>query len=174
MSDVILGYHFTGGTLRDGRQIPPSGTWLRHEGPIVPCRSGLHASEHPFDALQYAPGPLLHRVELRGDIAKHGNPTDKHVGRERRILATIDATGLLRRFACDMAMSVLPDDAPQVVRDYLTTADESLRHAAKDAARDAAWGAAWDAAWDAAWYAARDSHRTEFMRRVEAAFKGVQ
>ena len=44
-------YHFTGDTLRDGRPIPKPGVWLKHDGPVIPCKSGLHASEHPFDAL---------------------------------------------------------------------------------------------------------------------------
>ena len=58
-------YHFTGSTLRDGSPIPEPGVWLKHDGPIVPCASGLHASEHPFDALAYAPGNMLHKVNLR-------------------------------------------------------------------------------------------------------------
>ena len=95
----MLGYHFTGDKLRDGRPVPPVGEWLEHEGEIVPCQSGLHASECSYDALQYAPGHLLHRVELEGDIVPHGDPSDKWVGRKRRIISTIDAEPLLRDFA---------------------------------------------------------------------------
>lgn len=91
----MLAYHFTGETLRDRRPIPEIGDWLEHSGPVVPCRSGLHASEHPFDALIFAPGKFLHLVELEGDLASHGDPVDKWCGR-RRILKTIDATDLLR------------------------------------------------------------------------------
>ena len=158
------GYHFTGKTLRDGRPIPPIGEWLEHDGPLVPCKSGLHASAHPFDALKYAlkyaPGNMLHRVELEGDLVLHGDPPDKCVGRRRKIIATIDATSLLREYARWCASQVLYLwDAPQVVRDYLATGDESLRDAARDAAEAAAWdagdaaGAARDAARDAAWAA---------------------
>jgi hypothetical protein len=164
----ITGYHFTGDTLRDGRPIPTVGAWLKHEGDIIVCQSGLHASKHPFDALQYAPGNKLHKVILRGDLQTHGEPIDKYVGRERKILATIDAEKLLRDFARGSALKVMHLwNAPEIVKDYLETGDESLRAAARDAAwdtawavaRDAAWDAAWDTAWDAAWAVARYSAR---------------
>ena len=149
-------YHFTGDTLRDGRPIPAIGEWLDHPGPIVPCESGLHASEHPFDALQFAPGPMLHLVELDGEIQTHGNPPDKIVGRRRRIVASIDATDLLREFARWCALQVVHLwQCPDVVRRYLETGDESIRVAARDAVRAAAWDSAWAAAKDAAWAAAR-------------------
>lgn len=195
----MIGYHFTNTALRDGRPIPPIGEWLEHDGPIVRCESGLYASEHPFDALQYAPGPILHRVELEGDLAAHGYPVDKWVGQRRRILATIDATELLREFARWCALQVIHLwDAPPVVREYLETGDESKRSAAGAAAYDAAAAAAnvdvdvesaanaaadaagsdaWDAAADAAWDAwdatdAGDAHtRKRFAEMVEAAFR---
>jgi len=170
---TMLGWHFTGDTLRDGSPIPAIGEWLSVDGDIKPCVRGLHASEHPFNALLYAPGPILHRVELEGDLVPHGNPTDKYVGRSRKILKSHDATTLLRRFACDQALAVLPDEAPQIIREYLTTTDATKRVAAWDAAkaatkRDAAWDAAVDAAraasasaatW-AAWNAARSAARS--------------
>ena len=159
---IHQGYWFSGDKLRDGRPIPKIGTWLRHKGPLVPCESGLHWSACPFDALQYAPGPLLHRVECRGKTIPHGNPIDKFCSRERRIVATIDATYLLRRFAADQALGVAHLwSMPQIVRKYL----ESLDEAKRDAARDAAWAAARAAALDAA----RAAARQEFVRRVDAA-----
>jgi len=147
----MIGYHFTGDILRDGRPIPAVGEWLEHDGPVVPCKSGLHASEHPFDALTYAPGGMLHLVELDGDLASHGDPVDKWVGRRRRIIASIDATALLREFARWCALQVIDLwDAPAVVRDYLTTGEESLRADAEAAALSAALVAARDAvAWAA-------------------------
>ena len=157
----MLGYHFVGETLRDGRPIPPDGEWLIYEGPVVPCKSGLHMSEHPFDALKYAQGATLCLVELDGDIVAHGTPEqDKHVGRRRRILIRADATTMLRRFAADQALSVAHLwDMPDIVREYLTTLDDSKRAAARDAA--------WDAAW-AAWAAAV---RIEFKFSVDALLK---
>jgi hypothetical protein len=74
----------------------------------------------------------------------------------------------IRKLACDFALEVADLwDMPVLVREYLTTRNESLRAAARDAARDAAWSAARaaaraaarDAARDAAWSAARDAAR---------------
>ena len=159
---TIRGYHFTGATLRNGEPIPGIGVWLKHAGPVVPCESGLHMSEHPLDALQYAPGNTLHLVELRGDLINHeGNygRRDKWVGRERRILASRDAEGMLRAFARRCALDVVHLwKAPDVVKLYLESGDESLRAAARDAA------------WDAAWDAARDAQRIRFAADVDRLF----
>ncbi len=133
----MLAYHFTGERLRDGRPLPAIGEWLVHEGPIIPCESGLHGSVHPYDALQYRLGHMLHHVEIDGEIVEHGG--DKIAGRRRRILATIDATQLLSEFARRRAASVLHlFDAPDVVRTYLTTGRDDLMDAA-DRASTAAY-----------------------------------
>jgi len=172
----MLAYHFTRDKLRDGRPVPPVGEWLEHEGEIDPCVCGLHASEHPFDALRYSPGNMLHRVALEGDLQPHGDPPDKWAGRRRRILATIDAEPLLREFARWCAIQVIDLwAAPPIVREYLETGDECRREAAREAAREAgaageaAW-AAWAAAWAAAWEAAWAEQRAKFREMVEAAF----
>lgn len=134
----LLAYHFVGESLRDGRAIPADGEWLVHDGAVKLYASGLHASIAPFDALQYAPGNTLCLVELRGTIVRGD---DKVVASERRIIKRIDAEPLLREFARWSALQVIELwDAPDVVRQYLTTGDESLRAAAWAAARDAAWG----------------------------------
>ncbi len=133
----MLAYHFTGETLSDGRPLPAIGEWLVHEGPIIPCESGLHGSVHPYDALQYRLGHMLHHVEIDGEIVEHGG--DKIAGRRRRILATIDATQLLSEFARRRAAGVLHlFDAPDVVRTYLTTGRDDLMDAA-DRASTAAY-----------------------------------
>jgi hypothetical protein len=168
-------YHFTNGNkLRDGRSLPAIGEWLEHEGPLVPCAQGLHASEHPMDALKYAPGCLLHLVELGGEMVSH--EMDKWCARRRKVLATIDAEPLLREFARWCALRVIHLwDYPLIVRQYLETGNESIRATAEhltwgearnaargaawDASRDAARGAAWDASRDAARGAARDAAR---------------
>ena len=164
---MIRAYHFVGDTLRDGRPIPADGEWLVHGGEVVMCESGLHASRDPFDALQYAPGPVLCLVECEGIVSED---KDKLVCRRRKIIARFDATDTLRAFARWCALSVIHKwDAPQVVRDYLTTGDESLR----DVARAAAWGATWDAeraatelaaAWDAARAAAERAAERDIAR----------
>lgn len=161
-------WHFTGDTLRDGSPIPAVGEWLKFEGEIIPCEQGLHASLEPFDALRYAPGALLHLVELRGDkkrkIKKHGEPCDKVVGCQRKIIASIDATDLMRQFARECALDVIHLwDAPEIVVNYLKTGDAAIRAAARAAARDAAR--------DAAWAAARAAQRKKFNEMVYAQFE---
>jgi hypothetical protein len=160
-STDVYAYHFVGEKLRDGRPIPPDGEWLVHEGEMVICESGLHASKRPMDALAYAPGRTLCLVECEDIVDEHA---DKFVCRRRKIVKRIDATELLWKASREFALSVIHLwDAPQVVRDFLTTGDESLRAAARaaagaaawDAARAAARAAAWAAAWDAARAAAR-------------------
>ena len=142
---AVLAWHFTGDALRDGRAIPAVGETLRHDGVLVLCKSGLHASERMIDALQYAPGPRLHRVRCEGDIVSEQY---KLVCRERTILwSHCVSDDLLRAFARSQALSVIHLwNAPEIVRLYLETGDESIRAAARDAARAAAWAAARDAA----------------------------
>ena len=89
--DIVLAYHFVGSTLRDGRPVSPDGEWLVHDGRVEMCKLGLHASRHPFDALRYAPGATLCRVECAGIVQEDA---DKLVCRRRRIVARIDATEL--------------------------------------------------------------------------------
>ena len=129
---MIRAYHFVGDKLRDGRPVPPDDDWLIHNEPIMMCESGLHASRHPFDALMYAPGPVLCLVDC-DEIDAEEN--DKLVCRRRRIVARFDATALMRTFARQCALDVIHLwDAPQVVREYLTTGDESLKASTEIAA----------------------------------------
>ena len=144
----------------DGREIA-KGRTHKVEGKLALCSHGLHASVRPIDALQYAPGPILWRVKLGGEILKG---EDKLCASARTYLWGFDATAMLREFARKCALDVIHLwNAPEVVKTYLTTGDESLRAAARDAAwaaaRAAAWDAAWAAAWDAAWAAARAAAR---------------
>jgi len=192
-------YHFTADTLRDGRPIPPVGEWLEHTGPIFPCESGLHASADPFDALKYAPGAIIHLVEIDGELVPHGDPVDKVAGRRRKIIKTIDATKLLREFARWCALRVIHLwDCPDVVRRYLETGDESMCDSVRDTAfassqkytlesdQYAAMASVWysaspiasHSAWFSAWFSAlaecgdsaRDAHRAKFRELVNAAF----
>ena len=61
------------------------------------CEFGLHASTRPIDALKYAPGAIICRVELGGKIIKGD---DKVVASERTITWQADATNTLHEFAC--------------------------------------------------------------------------
>lgn len=160
-------YHFVGEKLRDGSPVPANGVTLKHDGPIKMCASGFHASREAFDALTYAPGNTLCRVHCCGPFMD-GN--DKLVCTERTIVSRINAEKLLRDFARACALDVIHLwDAPDVVRDYLSTGREEIRDAAwnaawaaagtgaVDAAAAAAVDAAGDAAWDAAWATAQNA-----------------
>jgi hypothetical protein len=178
MSKEVLAWHFVGDALRDGRPVPADGVTLKHKGKLELCASGLHASERLIDALEYAPGPILCRVQMGGTIKKE---SDKLVARQRTILWRIDSTDVLRKFARQCALDVAHLwNMPPVVRQYLETGDESLsaaawsaawaaaRDAARAAARDAAWAAARDAAWVAR-AAARDAARAAASAAAWAA-----
>ena len=183
----------------DGRKVVLGETHSLTGGKIIACARGFHGSEHPFDALQYAPGPYLYQVEQWGSIVREN---DKLASRHRKYLAMIDATPLLLQFSREQALSVIHLwNAPDVVKRYLETGDESLRLAARGAAAEAAWStsageaaraaawaaaewsaAAWsaarvalarEAAWEAAWTvatAARSAARSRFAELVEEAF----
>jgi len=177
-----LAWHFTAGTLRDGRSIPPIGETLRHDGPVVPCESGLHASEQLIDVLQYAPGLHLHRVTLGGQIVRHGVLTDKLCASERTILwslpevvmipvivewARVVAMRAVRKTLAAVlraAAEGMSDDDAAMLRGHAdrceAAQDLDAAWAAASAARDAASAAlaATRVAWAAA-SAARDAAR---------------
>ena len=165
-------YHFVGDTLRDGRPVPADGEWLEHDGPIVICAFGLHASRRPWHALTYAPGPVLCLVEV-DQVSEEWE--DKLVARRRRIVRRADLTADLRAFARQCARDVLHLwDAPDVVRRYLETGDDSLRAAAYDAAGAAAWEAGRAAAWSAAWATAREAAMAAAMAARDAAMAAAR
>lgn len=190
MTEPILAWHFlhNSGLLRDGRQPPPDGVWLEHEGPIVICESGLHASVRAIDALNYTLGSLVCRVECEGDVQF---ADDKLVCRRRRILWRADATAALRLFARRQALSVAHLwDIPDAMYQFLETGDEALRdvayravstlwitarfdsHAARFgayAARDAVSTAR--IASHAARYAARDAAHSTVLAASRAAIR---
>ena len=184
---MTLAWHFVGDTLRYGEPIPADGKLLHHTGSVVICRSGLHASERIIDALTYAPGNIICRVECDDIIDEQ---RDKLVCRERTILWRVDGEELLREFARKCALDVIHLwDAPQVVIPYLQTGDPELQDAARataEAARATAEAAAWDAAArdaaaaasaaaaaraaaEAARDAARDAQNTRLEQMVQAA-----
>ena len=163
VSDMTLAWHFADTQMRDGTPLGAPGEIEIHHGPLVMYVSGLHASERLLDALRYAPGSLLRRVRLGGEILRDN---DKMVASRREVLWECDMTPALRLFARRCALDVAHLwDMPPVVREYLMTGREDIMDAAWDAARAAAraaaWAAtraaAWDAAADAAWDAAGDA-----------------
>lgn len=154
MSSEIDAWHFVGITLRDGRHVPADGVTLCHDGPLVPCEQGLHGSERIIDALGYATADTICKVRLGGTVIRD---LDMITATRRTILWCVDVETELRAFARWCALQVLPLwDAPDVMRLYLETGDETLRADAFTEALEAE-GVIWPAsdASDAAWKAAK-------------------
>ena len=196
----LLAWHFLPEDRRlrfGGRTLVEPGQTLTVEPPLELCSRGLHASVRPIDALSYAPGPILCRVALSGEIIHDG---DKVCAQHRTVLWMADATRTLHLFACDEAERALRAteiddsrcfDAIATKRRWIdgkATGEELA--AARAAAWAAASAAAWDAAWAAAsaaasaaaraaasaaaWAAARAAAREAQNERLTAAFFGLQ
>jgi len=165
------GWHFLPNDRRlangDGREITP-GSVTSVGGSIELCKRGLHASKKPLDALRYASGEVVSRVELRGDILEGD---DKACATERRVLWMADATDTLHEFACWCAEEALTREREagrepdarlwaaietkrawlrgEASKNELVVAWAASRAAAKYAAYSAAQAAARDAAYAA-------------------------
>jgi len=166
---TFYAWHFTGDKLRNGSPLPEVGKWEHFSGKLELCKSGLHWSRDPFDALQHAPGATLRRVEIKGDFLEQ---EDKGCSHYRRTVYQFDATDLLRYFARVQALSVIhlyPNGTDDVVFNYLMTGDESLRNAARSAAESAARYAARAAAQSAAWSAARSAAESAAQSAARSA-----
>ena len=165
-------YHFLKAdmTAESGQEEP----WVIGEkrsikGEIALCERGYHSAPTPWEALTYAPGPMLCEVQVARPVAKD---RDKQVSRTRLLIAAVDVTSILHEFACGCAEDVLPlfeqshphDSRPrkaietkrrwlrgEATDQELAAARAAARGAARAAAGDAAWGAARAAAGDAAW-----------------------
>ena len=128
-----------------------------YTGEIVPCHSGLHASPTPWDALTYAPGPIIWVVDIPDNAISHENPIDKYAASSRKYLFKLDTTKILRQFAAQCALDVFDKwSPPDVVREYI---EGTARGEDKSSIRDAAWGAA------------RDAQRTNFNRMIAGALE---
>ena len=176
--EKILAWHFTEGTtLRDGQPLEVGKTYT-YEGEVKICKSGYHASRRLIDALRYAPGAQISRVECWGDVQEQD---DKLVARNRTVLWTIDATMILHEFACrvaEIALSKVTNPDPRSLaaikakRKWMKgkISDKDL-DAALSAAESAALSAAWSAARSAAESAAESEFGTLLTQMVEDAHK---
>ena len=95
--EKILGWHFLRADRRlgcgDGRAVV-DGEVLTYTGDEPPecCARGMHASPEVWQALHYAPGAVLCRVEVSGDIH---HQDDKFTGRRRLVVWSADAATVL-------------------------------------------------------------------------------
>ena len=193
----MIGWHFLTSDRKlrygDGRTVTVGQVFTQeyphgeYDAPTL-CSSGMHASSRALDALGYAPGVIICKVDISGGIV-HGH--DKSVAESRRVLAMADAGGALHEFACWCAEQALlreraagrePDrrswNAIEAKRKWSRgeVTDEELA-AAYAAAADAAYaaGAAADAAYAAyaaAYAAAADAAgaRAAYAVAADAAY----
>ena len=138
----------------DGRVVEVGKTY-ECKGEIILCKNGMHASVNIIDALKYAPGPVLCRVELEDDLKID---TDKIAGRKRKVLAMEDVSKILHLFAIDCAeraLSKIDNPDPRLIK-ALEVKKKWMKGEVTDQelieAREGAWravAAEWDAAWEA-------------------------
>jgi hypothetical protein len=176
---------FHGGT---GRWVKRR--WRTVDGPLSPCRNGIHYCRR--DQLVTWLGPAIWLFE-DGSPEETVDAGDKMVTRRGRIVERVESWNdtTARLFAADCAEAVLPifesdrpgDDRPrraiEVARMFArgecgAAARDAAWAAAWAAARDAAWAAAWDAAWAAAGAAARDAARAAARAAAWAAAGAAQ
>jgi hypothetical protein len=159
--DKILAWHFLpddGRLANRNRRKVEVGKTYSVRWPIAICENGMHGARRLIDALSYAPGAVVERVEIWGDVVEHN---DKLCGRHRKCLALVDVTRLLHEFACDVAEDALKMAKVKDKRSW--AAIEMKRKWLKGKATNDELAAAGDAAWDAAW----DKYNTWLTERVE-------
>ena len=129
------------------------GRWMKAHGEIEMCQNGMHGSKRILDALHFAPGPIVCRVEIDGEIECG---SDKIVGRRRKVIWMLDATNTLHEFACrcaEDALALIKNPDPRTI-----AAIEAKRKWVRGEITDQDLAAARNAAWDA-WAAAGDAAR---------------
>ncbi len=160
MSNRIIAWHFLPNNRRfrfgDGRKAEV-GRVYSVEPPLKLCMRGLHASRRIYGALDQAPGSVLGRVVSSGEMI-HGDY--KLCAEHREYLWIADVKQTLRDHARWCALQVIDHwDAPDFVRQYFESGDESLRGeawAAAHAASKSHTGAlSWAASRAAVWAASR-------------------
>jgi hypothetical protein len=132
--------------LRDGQPLKV-GKLYKHPGKLGMCVSGYHASIDIGDALSYAPGFTVSRVECSGEIEQQD---DKLVCSQRKALWTLDAKAIILKWSIRIATDAVKT-AKKVCNDKAWNAWADLWISGKDrtySAANAAYAAA-DAAYAA-------------------------
>lgn len=179
--------------LYEPRTLVEPSQILRVKGPLALCSVGLHASVRALGALQYAPGPIVCRVQLGGKILRGD---DKACATKRTCVWMADATRTLHEFACWCAENALRTAKIEDRRCWVAietkmrwiegeATDEELeaaRAAPWAAARAASWTASWEAAraasraaaWTAPWEAAREAAWEAQNKRLEEMLESLR
>jgi len=153
MSKKIIAWHFLPNDCKfrhgDGHRAEVGHVYSA-KTPLDLCGWGLHASVNIHDALNYAPGHMIGRVVLSGEII-HGD--DKLCAARREYMWIADAKQALRDHArwCALQVTESGDAARRAAMDAAwSTAWDTESSAARDASRRSARDAAWAAAFSAA------------------------
>jgi hypothetical protein len=104
----ILAWHWLAEDKRlryDDKRLVRTGSRLSATGPLRLCHNGMHASILARHSLTYAPGPIICRVKLSGEIL---TSDDKLCARTREVLWMADATAALWEHALWCAEQALP------------------------------------------------------------------
>ena len=192
----ILAWHFlpNDGCLRNGNgREGQYGKWRNpkvracvvyvHKGPIEPCKRGLHASIKATDALRFASGTVVTRVECWDRVEHEGG--NKLVCGHRKVLWVADATKPIQLWAlwcAEEALKLVPKPDPRSIaaidagRKFLDgkiTLDElNAAYAAAYAAANAAANAAYAAA-NAAYAAYAAVEYIDFCKLADKAVKTI-
>ena len=159
--DKILAWHFLpddGKLAHRNRRKVEVGKTYSVRGPIEICKNGMHGARRLIDALYYAPGAVVERVEIWVDVVGQGA---KLCGRYRKCLAIADVTRVLHEFACDVAEDALKVAGVKGKRSWAAIETKRKWLDGKATNEELA------AAWDAARAAARDKYNTWLTERVE-------
>ena len=127
-SEKVLAWHFIANDHKlrfgDGREVI-TGETLTVSSDRRLYDHGLYASKDILDALKYASGTTLCRVEISGDIASESN---KIVGSSRTCLWMINIDKILSEFACrcvERAFKCIKGDQRSI--DAISTARAYIR-----------------------------------------------
>ena len=121
MSKSILAWHWLPQDRRLAygiRTLVEEGMVLEVGEPLELCNHGLHASKNILDAMRYAKGPIICRVELSG---KFVFDQSKFCATRRKCLWMMDAKEVLRDYIVDRLNGLMP-----VVKDVIISRIRNL------------------------------------------------
>jgi hypothetical protein len=161
----ILAWHWTNGMkLRDGQPLKV-GKLYTHTGKLEMCAIGYHASTDIRDALSYAPGFTVSRVECSGEMII-GN--DKLVCTRRKAIWSFDAKKVVLAWSIRVATDAVKS-AKKICHDPTWNIWADLWISGKNRTADAAYVAARVAARAAAYAAARAADAADAADAARAA-----
>ena len=122
------------------------GEWFKHDGKVILCQSGFHASERIIDAIGYVNCEILSYVEVRGDSDIQ---EDKQAWSEMKIIKTYEWTKEMSVksaiFAAEKVIGIYEEKYPKDnrPRNAIEVAKKYLKgEISADAAADAAYASA--------------------------------